>query len=473
MASQITEQGRSTPPPHSREDITNLNYDQLLQRHEELQAKYSKVKRYYFEREAQVTQLQNTVATQRLSMSKTSLDDAQYTARFERLNQSINNTAYNIRQNWRAIPPWLGHVCNRDAHTTGKKEMTAIGRACIARWLYETVFERTFHPALHPELSAQLKIIERSIRRSGQATSGALTDDQRDDLITKLTTWRLTTIEGLQEQLSSRIAEQTRETLIQQHSDHLTDSLKANLTDPPPPGLREGVHTLVSQAIDIAANLPLESRDICIEYFMPGAPVNDTYMKLEAGMTALSDPGQDERVLARLQAQQQLTGEQEGDHGSMTSTEHGEKDVESEIRDSAAKASSAGQGHQGRGSVQQSTSSSTLRSQNDKKKTSSFLGGFVTKKPAPQSRLNPSSDNISNVDSDRQNPRESVQLDPSSVATSGNKEGTIRFAAFFSIEVRGKSMRDRDSASGESTGSRSAANVLFKAPVYEYTSADK
>ena len=37
--------------------------------------KYQKVKKYYFEKESQVHQLQNTIAHQRLSASRTSLDD--------------------------------------------------------------------------------------------------------------------------------------------------------------------------------------------------------------------------------------------------------------------------------------------------------------------------------------------------------------------------------------------------------------
>ena len=289
MSQQGSEQGRSTPPPRSREDISHLDYNQLLQRHEELQAKYSKVKRYYFEREAQVTQLQNTVATQRLSMSKTSLDDAQYTARFERLSQAINNLSFNIRKNWRAIPPWLRHVSNQDAHTIGTKEMTALGRACITRWLYESIFQHTFHPAIDPSLSAQLKRVEHNLRRGGQAAT-LLTDDQRDDLTTKITTWRLTTIEGLQDMLASQQAEQYTETMSKHYTHQLTESLKANLTDPPPPGLIEGVGMIVGQAIGIASNIPLESRDICIEYFMPGTPLNETFMKVEPQNRSFEQP---------------------------------------------------------------------------------------------------------------------------------------------------------------------------------------
>lgn len=505
MSQQVSDQGRNTPPPRSREDIGQLDYHQLLQRHEELQAKYSKVKRYYFEREAQVTQLQNTVANQRLSMSKTSLDDAQYTARFERLSNAINNLAFNIRKNWRAVPPWLRHVCNQDAHTTGTKEMTAVGRACITRWLFESIFERTFHPGIDPGLSAQLKNVERNLRRSGQAGL-LLTDEQRDDLTTKITTWRLTTIEGLGDVLTSPQAEQYTENLNKMFTHQLTESLKANLTDPPPPGLSEGVGMIVGQAIGIAANIPLESRDICIEYFMPGTPVNETYMKIEPQMTPLTNPGPDERLLA-MQAQQQAMQDAQ-DAESTASTDDGprDRDVEAEIREAAGKAASqsaqqpgggqgGGPGAQGDRRTDSTSSQATVKgsSSDNKSKKSSFLGGFVSKKPTPGTR-NPSSaqdrgDTGSNASGDldqqqqhRGGVRESMAVDPSQlgVPPPGANEGRIRFAAFLAIEVRGKgpgagnNNADRQAAGKEpgsaATGSNRevAVNVLFKAPVYEH-----
>ncbi|KIW40518.1 uncharacterized protein PV06_07709 [Exophiala oligosperma] len=485
MSQQGSEQGRSTPPPRSREDISQLDYHQLLQRHEELQAKYSKVKRYYFEREAQVTQLQNTVANQRMSMTRTSLDDAQYTARFERLSQAINNLAFNIRKNWRAVPPWLRHVCNQDAHSIGTKEMTAVGRACITRWLYESIFEHTFHPGIDPTLSAHLKSIERALRRSGQG--GMLfTDEQRDDLITKLTTWRLTTIEGLQGILASPQSEQYIENLNKRFTHQLTDSLKANLTDPPPVGLSEGVGMIVSQAVGIAANIPLESRDICIEYFMPGTPVNEMYMKVEPQMTPLTNPGQDERILAMQAAQAQQQGLHEGHDGDGMSTASAdetsrERDVEAEIREAAGKAAS--QQSQGRSeSIATQGGQTTAKNPDKQSKKSSFLGGIVGKK-GPISRADSrATESMSNNggEDQRGNARDSMAVDPSQLAPiPGANEGRIRFAAFLAVEVRGKGPNSTTSASGGNSGKEpgsaagggvreSAVNVLFKAPVYEY-----
>ncbi len=490
---QVSEQGRNTPPPRSREDVTQLDFASLLARHEELQAKYSKVKRYYFERENQVTQLQNTVANQRLSMSKTSLDDAQYTARFERLSQAINNLSFNIRKNWRAIPPWLRHVCNQDAHTIGTKEMTAVGRACITRWLYESIFQHTFHPGIEPQLSAQLKRLEHSLRRGGQAGS-LLTDEQRDDLTTKITTWRLTTIEGLQEMLGSQQAEHYTESMNKHYTLQLTESLKANLTDPPPPGLLEGVGMIVGQAIGIASNIPLESRDICIEYFMPGTPLNETYMKVEPQIIPLNNPGPDERVVQQREADAKARAEAlEGDQMSTASDDNPrDRDVEAEIREAAGKAASqaaqqgGAAGQQGRNeSVASSNSQATLKASNDKqsKKSGGLFGGF-NKKPSTSSRGGERPEGINAIssriegDDERVNVRNSMAVDPAAIVpASVANEGRIRFAAFVAVEVRGKGPGNPPAAvsSGKEPGSAAAGatpqpsvNVLFKAPVYEY-----
>jgi len=478
LSQQASDQGRSTPPPRSKEDVDNLDYQQLKQRHEELQSKYSKVKRYYFEKENQVQQLQNTVANQRLSMSKTSLDDAQYADRFQRLNNAINNLSFNIRKNWRGVPPWLRHVCNQDAHTVGRNEMTAIGRACISRWLYESVFERTFHPGIDPNLSLHLKNIERSLRRRGPAV-GVLTDEQRDDMITQITTWRLTTIEGLQDVLSSRQADQFRDGQTQYFTHQLTESLKVNLTDPPPPGLSEGVSMIIEQAIGIVSNLPLESREICIEYFMPGTLINETYMKLEPQITPLTNPGPDERMITpQIQnppGPQQEPPEQ-GDGTSTASNEDRDRDLEADIREASARAS------QTPGSGQSPARNlDALKSGDKRDKKSSFLGGFVGKKPPAPGRGGPEQQGLSGPSgggtadsSERGSMRENVVVDPANPALPGNNEGRIRFAAFLSVEVRGKGGGIAGSKDGNGGGGNAGSpmasnvNILFKAPVYEY-----
>ncbi len=503
MSQQMGEQGRNTPPPRSRDD--HGDYNTLLQKHEELQAKYSKVKRYYFEREAQVTQLQNTVANQRLSMSKTSLDDAQYSSRFERLSGAINNLSFNIRKDWKNVPPWLRPVCNQEAHATGTKEMTAVGRACITRWLYETVFQQVFHPGIERSVSSNLKHIEQNLRRQGQ-TGLVYTDEQRDDLLTKITTWRLTTIEGLQDQLGSKFATQYQENLVGSLTVDLTNSLKANLNDPPPPGLQESVTTIISQAISICANIPMESRDICIEYFMPGTPINETYMKLETAMTPLSNPGLDERAMGALGGGTQQASPDEDDD-----EEDRERDVEAEIREATKAAQQANAGAGGNGSVNSmpTSGSQTTMKSGEKRDTSrggakeaqksSFLGAFVGKKPPPsQSRQGSQRERTS--ESASQSEIASVRpvrgesgdtAEERSVMSASEQErerqqqvqgmpplvlgeGKIRFAVFLAVEVRGKMLKEAtpmvEGSAGAGTaagGTKSSINVLYKAPVYE------
>jgi hypothetical protein len=501
MSQQMSDQGRNTPPPRNRDDPRDIEYNSLLQKHEELQAKYSKVKRYYFEREAQVTQLQNTVATQRLSMSKTSLDDAQYSSRFERLSGAINNLSFNIRKDWKNVPPWLRPVCNQDAHATGTKEMTAVGRACVTRWLYETVFQQVFHPAIEHSVSRNLKHIEQNLRRQGQ-TGLVYTDEQRDDLLTKITTWRLTTIEGLADQLNSKFAPQYQENLVQSLTLDLTNSLKANLNDPPPPGLQESVTTIISQAISICANIPMESRDICIEYFMPGAQINETYMKVESGMTALTNPGLDERVAAAMGG----LGQASPDDAEDNDDEPRERDVEAEIREATKQAQQGNAPGKNEG-VTSSGSQSTLKSGEKrdgsrgggKEQKSSFLGALVGSKKPPPSQSRQAAREKENErqgsQSDRQResndaeersvmsvpgtmePREqqSMQVMPPLVPG----EGKIRFAVFLAVEVRGKMLKEASVVAAEGSagpglapaaaagGAKSAINVLYKAPVYE------
>lgn len=496
MSQHQPEHGRNTPPPRSsnREDPRDLDYNQLLQKHEELQAKYSKVKRYYFEREAQVTQLQNTVATQRLSMSKTSLDDAQYAQRFERLSGAINNLAFNIRKDWKKVPPWLQPVCNIEAHSVGTKEMTGVGRTCITRWLNDTLFRQTFHPGIPTEVSAYLKAVEQNLR--SQSSSGLMfTDEQRDDHLNKLTTWRLTTIEGLAPYLNSKEAATYQENLTTSLTNALTGSLQANLKDPPPPGLHEGVATIIGQAVSIAANIPLESRDVVITYFMPGETINETLMKVESGMTALTNPGQDpsqQRASVAVSSDSPL-GANEGSTDDLDS-------VEEQIREAAAKATQSSRTDSVTSGVSAGKNNGGSDKGRDKgQKGSSFLGGFVSKKPTPQQQSAATAGNRSagaGVSRERlqadaaqgqqQEEQMQQQQQPSPFQMGENR---IRFAAFLAVEVRGKvgsgpgggGKEGGAAGGGEQGGSggggngaqqaegnaRVSVNVLCKAPVYE------
>ncbi|KAJ2987057.1 hypothetical protein NUW58_g4720 [Xylaria curta] len=109
----------------------------------DLVTKYKNVKRLYFDGKtqieqmsSQIEQLQNAVANQRMSQSRTALDDSEYATRFSRLNGAINNLAFNIRKDWGTLPGWIERYVTADAVKTGKQEMTAVGRAFLtARWL--------------------------------------------------------------------------------------------------------------------------------------------------------------------------------------------------------------------------------------------------------------------------------------------------------------------------------------------------
>ena len=407
------------------------------------EAKYSKVKKYYFEKDAQVTALQNALANQRLSMSKTSLDDTEYTTRFNRLDGAINNLSFNIRKNWKGVPPWLQSVCNKDAHSTGTKEMTAIGRACITRWVVDEVFDRFFHPSIEPALSSQLKVIEKNIRKGGTIQHSS--DEQRDDLTTKLTNWRLTTLEGLQESLVDSQAQECKQHLTMGLVEKLTASLQMNLTDPPPPGLESGVGMIIELAVGIAHFLPIESRDVYVEYFMPNAPINETFMKMETNMTPLTNPlvgptcndmGDQADRLSMTSAPSMNENGEERDAGEPTTTSVNQQT-------SARGDSLPGGGQNG------------AKAGHDKKK--SFLGGLVAKKPTPGSgpdttqaaRLGSTSNSSMSA---AQSAKEAQERE--SIERGERERSSIRFAAFVAVEVRGK---------GEK-----GANVLVKAPCYGY-----
>lgn len=246
------------------------------------------MKRYYFDKDAQVQQLQNTLAHQRLSQSRTSLDDNEYAARFSRLDGAINQLSFHIRREWRAVPPWLGPSVNRDAPSSPTKEMTAVGRACISRWLVDELLDRYFHPSLDPVLSAHLKIVEKNLRRFAAPTPS---EEEKDALMARIANWRLTTVDGLQEMLASPQAVEYRTALTDMLVEKMTASLGMSLKEPAPAGLEGGVRMIVELAVGLAANIPLESRDVFVDYVVPGTLVNETYMKIESGLPPLINPG--------------------------------------------------------------------------------------------------------------------------------------------------------------------------------------
>ncbi|RAL03883.1 uncharacterized protein BO80DRAFT_376148 [Aspergillus ibericus CBS 121593] len=283
------EPGRNTPISRDgrrepREEASEIDVRALVQKHDELQAKYSKVKRYYFEKEAQVQHLQNTVAHQRMAVSRTVLDDNEYANRFGRLDGAIKDLAFAVRKDWATLPSWLNGYVNDDAHTTGTKEMTAIGRAVMSRWLVEELFERYFHPALEPTFSRQLKSIEMNLRRQQVKTC---TEEDKENEIARISNWRRTTLDGLTN-LQGPQADEYRAKLIDQLISSLVATLVAHLHEPPPPGLDNGARMIVENAVGIAEKIPLESRDVCVEYIPPGTVVQEGTMKVETGLPPLT-----------------------------------------------------------------------------------------------------------------------------------------------------------------------------------------
>lgn len=247
--------------------------------------KYKNVKRLYFDGKkeiehlnAQVEQLQNAIANQRMSQSRTSLDDSEYTTRFNRLNGAINNLSFNIRKDWVTLPAWILPFVSADALKTGKQEMTAVGRAVITRWIVDEIFNRCFHPGLDPELSRHLKMIELNIRHFSYTMNS---QEEFDALTSKVVSWRMATLEGLQDVLRSNESVNHRNDFTRRATTNLTASLFQHLADPPPAGVDGSASMIVELAVGIATNLPLESRDVAIIYTFPETPIQPELMEVE------------------------------------------------------------------------------------------------------------------------------------------------------------------------------------------------
>lgn len=395
-----------------------------------IEAKYIKVKRYYFEKEAQVQDLQNTVAHQRMSAVRTVLDDNAYTTRFSRLDGAINNLAFNIRKHWKHVPGWLHGVVGDDAHTVGTKEMTAAGRACITRLLVDEIFDRYFHPCLEPNLSRSLKLIEHNVRGG---MGKAVTEEEKDNQLDRLSFWRRTTLDGLEEALQSKTADEHGAHLTKALVEKLTASLAMDLKDPPPPDLQNGVEMIVELAVGLAANIPLESRDVRLEYFLPGTFVSESHMKVETALPPLPLSAFESRQLADVSDPQGPSSSQvelvPGDHGS-----HGQENGKD-----TSSSSSASQQHQTIREGRRRTVFGNLIRQPKPQQSGggSSGGGGGARGPSPKPQ------------SEAQRPKSASHRDEDGGKDDG---GRIRFAAFFAVEVR----------------SKSASNVLVKAPVYPF-----
>ncbi|RDA93361.1 hypothetical protein CP533_0314 [Ophiocordyceps camponoti-saundersi (nom. inval.)] len=332
--STMVDQGRNSPQPSNPDGEGEKQFKDLL-------TKYKNVKRLYFDGKSQieqltgqVAQLQNAVANQRISQSRTAWDDNEYATRFNRLNGAINNLSFNIRKDWRSLPAWLENYVSGDALKTGKQEMTAVGRAVVSRWLVEELFNKCFHPGLEPQLSSQLKEIELSIRDNAYTMHS---QEEFDALTTKVVNWRMATLDGLQRQLGSAAAGENRTKLTAWATKNLTAHLCQHLSNPPPTGLEGSTSMIAELAVTIATNLPLESRDVAITYPLPGNAVQPHLMEVEkTGLPALKVEGE---VAAAATA---VTEDDEDDDADETDQSRGERVKTGVPRESNGKVRFAG-----------------------------------------------------------------------------------------------------------------------------------
>ncbi|KAK6511246.1 hypothetical protein TWF481_000167 [Arthrobotrys musiformis] len=294
--------GRATPTGKPEGNgggsgMTPSQVQALMTEFDTLQGKYRKVKNLYFERAAEIERLQNTMANQRMSQSRTTLDDNQYSSRFERLDGAIKNLAFEIRQSWKVIPGWLQPVVNPGAEVKGGREMTVVGRAAMSRWVVDEILDRYFHPGLEPNISWNLKAIENGIRRNSPQPQSI---EEDDNLSAKVCTWRMSTIDGVRPMIEGPIGKENIEKLKVSLEEKLMASLAMHLNEPMPPGLPGGVNTIIDLSVGLLENLPLESRDVRVWYPLPGEKFDAVFMRGETGLQPLVAPANSEDKNATL-----------------------------------------------------------------------------------------------------------------------------------------------------------------------------
>lgn len=397
--------------------------------------KYRKVKNLYFDSKAEVERLQNTLAHQRLSQSRTSLDDNEYISRFERLDGAIKNVAFEIRQSWKSIPSWLRGVINSGAEVKGGREMTVVGRASISRWVLDEIFEQFFHPSLDVKLSMHLKVIENNIR-NGFPQPQSIEED--DALSTKVCNWRITTLDALQSKINGKSAVEYRSHLSDHLVKTLVEKLQQHLHEPAPVGLLGGVQMIVDIAVGLAANLPLESRDVKVWYPLPGAIFDPKYMKCEALLPPLLNP-----------THQKSSGEGDEKDDGAQGIEGGDSSVPPPpAKDEPKNMPSMKAGIAGL--PPQAQTQQSPKEQPGKKS----IGGFGRMKKVLQgssggTSQSPSSPNLPQSRSSPPPPNgvSQVLIPPQQVVSSsqvqeggGKQSEKVRVAGFMAIEVRGRSI---------------------------------
>jgi len=174
-------------------------------------------------------------------------------------------------------------VVNADAMATGTKEMTAVGRAAISRWLADEIFGKCFHPGLEAGLSQELKRIEGNVRFFAPPATSL---EEQEAATSKVVQWRLTTMEGLSYRVNSAQAGQAKADFVQMAVAGLTAHLLSHLQEGAGNNIQGNATSIVELAVGIASHLPLESRDIVISYPLPGEAVQG-FMKVEAPLPPL------------------------------------------------------------------------------------------------------------------------------------------------------------------------------------------
>ena len=282
----------------------------------------------------------------------------------------------------------------------------------------DELLDRYFHPALEPGLSTQLKMIEKNLRRFAPPTPS---DEEKEGLLTKISNWRLSTLDGLQEVLGSSQATENRAALTDMLVEKLVATLGMLLKDPIPAGVDNGVTMIVELAVGIAANLPLESRDVFVEYVTPNQPISEHYMKVETGLPPLTNPG-DGPVESGETAS--LTSKQTEETGSIDSRETGNsngnnaaEDKDSVLTNQPAQAGAPG------------------------KKKGGMFGGFIGGGGSGGKKSSITSTSSSSI------PQQGQGAGAGGGGGTERKEDRVRFSTFMAVEVRGR-------------------NVLVKAPVY-------
>lgn len=369
-----------------------------------------------------------------MAVSRTVLDDNEYTARFVRLDGAIKQLAFSIRKDWRSVPEWLHPYVNQDAVNAGSKEMTAVGRAVISRWVVDEIFNRYFHPGLDRGFSERLKIIELNLRRQ---QFQVFNDDDKENQVARISNWRRTTLDGLVDQLQSKPTLDNLNQLAEYLVEKLSAALQCSLKEPAPPELDHIARTIVENAINIAEKIPQEARDIVVDYIVPGSFVSESNMRVETGLPALTRPMAQVADLA----------------GEMT-----DDGMEIDNRDSTpagASSPSSPSSHQQQQQIDQQQGKSTthIPQNRDQRKKYPF-GNLISKKTAsPASQPTPSqgqsgdgnTGNTGNKGRDESTPSQQQQQQQSQ-----EKRARVRLATFMMVEVKG----------------RGPNNVLVPAPVY-------